>query len=108
MIIRILSCIAQAYPLCILMCTDQQLYNARQSAVFSQRGVVSRAQSQVTDQTDHGLDEGPAAGRVQQLDQHGQPIVQPHRVLGHLSLRVPRSQVTQSTDLKQIQHKSLH
>ena len=70
------------------MSADEQLYNAWDGAVFTQRGMVGRAQCQVTDEADDSLDEGPSARRVEKFDENGQAIVEPYSILGHLSLRV--------------------
>ena len=70
------------------MGADQQLHDARDRPVFSQRGVVRGTQCQVADQTNDGLDEWPPAGRVEKLDEHGQTVVETHSILGHLGLRV--------------------
>ena len=67
--------------------------------MLSQRGVVRRAERQVADEPDDGLDERPPAGRVEKLDEHRQAVVQPHGILGHLRFGVARRQVTQRADL---------
>ncbi len=41
--------------LCVLVCSDQQLNQSGDGPLFSQRSVVCRAQSQVTNQTDCSL-----------------------------------------------------
>lgn len=42
-------------PLCVLVCSDQQLDQSGDGALLPQRSVVRRAESQVTDQTDCSL-----------------------------------------------------
>ena len=92
---------AYTHPLRVLVCTNQELHDARQSAVLPERRVVGRAECQVPHEAHNGLDERPATGRVQQLHQDGQAVVQAHCVLSHLRLRVTRGQVTQGTHLPQ-------
>ena len=93
--------VAATHPLCVLVCTDQELHDAGQCTMFPQRRVVGRAESQVTHQTNDGLDERPAAGWVQQFHQDRQAIVQAHSILGHLRLGVTRCQMAQGTHLQQ-------
>lgn len=53
---KLLLCASHAgASLCVLMCSDQQLNQSGDGSLLSQRSVVCRAQSQVTDQTDCSL-----------------------------------------------------
>ena len=56
---------ASTHPLRVLVGPDEQVDDSRQGPVLSERGVVGWAQGQVSDQTDHGLDQGPATRGVQ-------------------------------------------
>ena len=55
--------------------------------------MVGRAQGQVSDEADDGLDQRPTGGRVHQPDDGGQAALEPHRVLTHLALGMSRGQV---------------
>ena len=92
--------INSTYPLCVLMCPDQQMYNPWQCSVLPQWGVVGRAQGQIPDEADDGLDEGPAARWVEKFDQYWQAVVKSHCILGHLGLGVSACQMSQSTYLE--------
>ena len=80
--------------LTVLVSSHEELHDARNGTVLAQWRLVLHAERQVADETHHGLDERPAAGRVQQLDQDRQAVVQAHRVLGHLGVLVTARQVT--------------
>lgn len=55
---KLLLCASHAgASLCVLMCSDQQLNQSGDGALLPQRGVVCRAESQVTDQTNCSLTE---------------------------------------------------
>ena len=88
------------HPLRVLVGSDEELYNPGDGSVLSEWGMVGRTQGQVADQAHHSLDEWPATGWVEQLDQHRKAIVQPHSILGHLSFLVATGQVTQRTYLR--------
>ena len=50
---KLLLCASHAgASLCVLVCSDQQLNQSGDGSLLPQRGVVGRAQRQVTDQTD--------------------------------------------------------
>lgn len=68
--------------------------------MLSQWSVVGRAKSKVADKTNDSFDERPATRRVQQFDQHWQPVVQANCILGHFRLRVPRCKVTEGADCR--------
>ena len=59
------SNVRSTHPLRVLVGPDEQVDDSRQGPVLSERGVVRWAQGQVSDQTDHGLDQGPATRGVQ-------------------------------------------
>jgi len=77
----------------------QQAAQLADGAVVAQRRVVGGAQRQVPHQPDHGLDQGPARGRVHELHDHGDPEAEAHGVLREFRLRVAGSQVAQGTHL---------
>ena len=87
------------HPLSVLVGADQQLYDARDGSVLSQRGMVRWTQRQVADQSNDGFDERPPAGRVEQLHKHGQSVVKAHSILGHLCLWVATGEMAQGTHL---------
>ena len=66
--------------------------------MLTERGVVSGTECEITDETDDGFDERPAARRMEQLDESWQAVVQTHGILGQLGLGMTRRQVTQSAD----------
>ena len=80
------------------MRAHEQLNDARDCAVLAQWSLVVDTQRQVADQADHGLDERPATGWVQQLDQHWEAVVQSHGVLRHLGVGVATGQVSERAD----------
>ena len=94
--------ILTTHPLSVLVGADQQLYDAWDCSVLSQRGVVGWTQRQVADQSNDGFDERPPAGRVEQLHKHGQSVVKAHSILGHLCLRVATREMAQGTNLSHI------
>ena len=47
------------HPLRVLEGPDEQVYEPGDAAVLPERGVVGRAQGQVADEADDGLDQGP-------------------------------------------------
>lgn len=57
-----------AYPLGVLVGSDEEMNDSGQGTVFPQRGMVGRAQGQIPDEADHCFDEGPPAWGVEQLD----------------------------------------
>ena len=81
------------------MRAHEQLYDAWNGAVLAQRRVVPGAESKVADEPDDGLDEGPATGGVEQLDDPRQAVVHAHRVLCLLRALVATRQVAQRADL---------
>jgi len=91
--------IMTTHPLSVLVGTDQQLYNAWDCSVLSQRGVIRWTQRQVADQSNDGFDKRPPAGRVEQLHKHGQSVVKAHSILGHLCLWVATREMAQGTNL---------
>ena len=55
----LLAALVHTGALRVLVGPDEELHDAGDSAVLPERGVVSGAQGQVTDQTHHRLDERP-------------------------------------------------
>ena len=83
------------YPLCVLKCPDEQVDQPRDRSVLSQRRVVGRAERQVPDETDDGLDQRPPRRGVHQPDDGREAALEPHGVLGHLALLVAGGEVAQ-------------
>lgn len=84
-------------PLGVLECPDQQMDQSGNAAVLPEWGVVGRAQGQVADETNDGLDQRPTRWRMQESDNGGKTALEPDCVLGHLTFSVSGGQVTKST-----------
>lgn len=68
------------------------------SAVLSQRGMVRWTKSQVSNEPNDGLHQGPTGWWLQQFDDDLDAIVLTHRILRQFRLVMARCQVTQSAD----------
>lgn len=86
------------HPLRVLERPRQQPHQMMYGPVFAQRHMIGRAQRQIPDQPDDGLDQWPARRRLQQFHDHLDAVVEAHRVLGHLGLHVTRGQVAEGAD----------
>ena len=84
--------------LTVLVSSHEELHDARNGAVLAQRCLVLHAERQVADETHHGLDERPAAWRMQQLDEHWQSVVKTHGVLCRLSVGVATGEMSERAD----------
>jgi len=64
-------------------------------AVIAQWAVIRGTESQIADQTDHCLHQGPTRWRMKQLDYDLYTIIQSYGILCHFRFAMTRGQVTQ-------------
>lgn len=86
-------------PLCVLKGSHQQPNKVMDSSSLSQRCVVSLTQSQVAEQAYDCFDQRPARWRLQQLHYYLYAIAETNSILGHLTLNMAASQMSQGTHL---------
>lgn len=70
------------------------------SAVLPQRRMVGLTQGQISDQSNDRFDQGPAGGRVQEVDNGLNAVVEAHSILRHLGFHVAGCEVAQGADLR--------
>ena len=87
-----------SHSLSVLEGSDQKMDQPGDGAVLPKRSVVGRAEGQVPDETNDGLDERPPAGRVHQSDDLREAALEPHSVLSQLALLVSGGQMSEGAD----------
>ena len=78
-----------SYPVCVLEGSDEEVNEPGNGSILPEGGMVGGAERQVADEADDRLDERPAGWRMHEADNSGQTALQPHSILGHLTLGMP-------------------
>ena len=90
------------YPVCVLEGPDEEVDEPGNGSILPEGGMVGGAQRQVADEADDRLDERPAGRWVHEADNRGQTALQPHCILGHLTLGMPEDSLMSDSFLKKI------
>jgi hypothetical protein len=70
----------------ILVGLHEQVHKAWDGTMFTKWSVVVSTQSQVANQTNNGLDQGPSAWWMQEFYEHRKTVVESNCILGHLGI----------------------